>query len=83
MAKTTTMTVRLPESIKARLDRLASATDRSKSWLASDAITSYVEAHEWQIAEIEQGLREADAGDFASTDEVAAVFDRWSRSGEG
>ncbi len=83
MAKTTTMTVRLPEDVKARLDRLASATTRSKSWLASDAIASYVEAQEWQIAEIERGLHDADAGDFASSDEVAAVFDKWSRSGAG
>lgn len=72
------MTVRLPQEVKMRLDRLASATARSKSWLASEAIARYVETQEWQIAEIEQGVRDADAGDFASTDEVAAVFAKWS-----
>lgn len=75
---TTTITVRLPREVKTRLDRLASATDRSKSWLASDAIARYVETEEWQIAEIEQGVRDADAGDFASADEVAAVLAKWS-----
>ena len=78
MSKTTTMTVRLPEDVKERLDRLAGATARSKSWLASDAIARYVDVQEWQVAEIEQGIQEADAGDFASTDDVAAVFDKWS-----
>ena len=78
MSKTTTMTVRLPEEVKERLDRLAGATARSRSWLASDAIARYVDTQEWQIAEIERGIQEADAGDFATTDEVAAVFDKWS-----
>ena len=77
-ATTTTMTVRLPEDVKQRLDRLAQATARSRSWLAADAIAEYVQTQEWQIAEIEAGVREADAGDFASTDEVAAVFAKWS-----
>ena len=81
MPKTTTMTVRLAENVKARLDRLADATARSRSWLASEAIARYVEAEEWQIAEIEQGLRDADGGDFAGSDEVAAVFSKWSGAG--
>ena len=32
---------------------------------------------EWQIADIEQALREADAGDFASDEEVAVMFKTW------
>jgi predicted transcriptional regulator len=33
---------------------------------------------EEQIRQIEEGLREADAGDFASDEEVAAVFAKWT-----
>jgi RHH-type transcriptional regulator, rel operon repressor / antitoxin RelB len=40
----------------------------------TEAVSSDVENQEWQINEIEEGLREADAGDFASDEEVAAVF---------
>ena len=75
---TTTMTVRLPQEVKDSLDRLASATARSRSWLAADAISEYVAAQEWQLTEIEQGVREADAGDFASPEEVTSVFAKWS-----
>jgi predicted transcriptional regulator len=32
------------------------------------------EFQDWQIKQIEAGIREAEAGDFASDDEVAAVF---------
>ncbi len=71
------MTVRVPAEMKERLERLAEATSRSKSWLATDALGRYLELEEWQIAETQAGLREADAGDFASDAEVQAVFSRW------
>ncbi len=76
--ETSTMTVRLPNEIKRRLDKLAKATDRSKSWLAADAIRAYIEIQEWQIQEIKAGLEEADAGNFASDEEVRAVVKKWS-----
>ena len=50
------------------------------SWLVADAIRAYIELHEWQISEIEAGIREADAGEFASQAEVEAVFARWTRA---
>lgn len=74
----TTMTVRLDDDVKDRLDRLATATERSKSFLAAEAIREYVENIEWQIAEVRSALGEADAGDFASDAEVAALAARWS-----
>ena len=77
-AATTTMTVRLPEEVKERLDRLAETTARSKSWLAADAIVEYLRSQEWQVAEIGHAIQEADAGDFADAEEVAEVFTKWS-----
>jgi predicted transcriptional regulator len=78
---TNTMTIRLPAKIKSRLARLAKVTERSKSWLAADAIRTYLELQEWQIREIRAGVKEADAGDFASDAEVEAVFSRWRGNG--
>ncbi|MCU0775821.1 MAG: CopG family ribbon-helix-helix protein [Ideonella sp.] len=78
----TTMTVRLDPQLKHRLERLADATQRSKSFLAAEAIQAYVDNNEWQVAEIETALKEADAGDFASADEVAELGARWG-AGEG
>ena len=74
---TTTMTIRLEDEIKARLDALAEATQRSKSFLAAEAIRVYVESNEWQIGEIHAALIEADAGDFASEDDLAAMARKW------
>lgn len=73
----TTMTIRLEEEVKDRLDRLADSTNRSKSYLAAEAIRVYVETNEWQIAEVRAALKEADAGDFASDKEVAALAKKW------
>jgi RHH-type rel operon transcriptional repressor/antitoxin RelB len=73
----TTMTIRLDDEVKERLDHLADATHRSKSFLAAEAIRAYVEANEWQIGEVRAALKEADAEDFASDKEVAAVARKW------
>lgn len=73
----TTMTIRLDDEVKERLDRLAAATERSKSYLAAEAVRAYVEINEWQIAEVRAALKEADAGDFADDKEVTKLVRKW------
>ncbi len=66
-------TVRLDPEILHALDQLADRTERSRSWLIAKAVQDYVALNSWQMEKIETGLREADAGEFASEDEVARV----------
>ena len=73
----TTITVRLEDEVRDRLDQLAEATQRSKSFLAAEAIRAFVETNEWQVREIRAALKEADAGDFASDKDVAALSRKW------
>jgi RHH-type transcriptional regulator, rel operon repressor / antitoxin RelB len=73
------MTIRVDRKTKGRLEKLARAMERSKSYLAAEAIRAYVELNEWQIAEIKAALKEADAGDFASDKEVDRVVKKWRR----
>lgn len=77
----TTMTIRLEDQIKDRLDALAEATQRSRSFLAAEAIRGYVESNEWQIDEVRAALLEADAGDFASDGDVADLAHKWGAIG--
>ena len=77
MSQSTTMTIRLEPELKSRLDRLAAVTQRSKSFLAAEAVREFIELNEWQIQEINAALKEADEGDFASPAEEAAVFSKW------
>lgn len=75
---TTILTLRVPVDVKQQLDKLADATHRSKSWLAGEAIKQYLDLEAWQVGEIAQALKEADAGDFASDAEVAAVVEKYA-----
>ena len=73
----TAFTVRLPDETTERLDRLAEKLDRSRAYVAAQAIADYVAREEWQIAEIAKGLAAAERGEFATDEEVARVFDRY------
>ncbi len=73
------MTIRVDRKTKTRLEKLAKAMERSKSYVAAEAIRAYVELNEWQITEIRAALKEADAGDFGSEAEVEAVRRKWRR----
>ena len=74
----TTMTIRLESELKQRLDRLAEATRRSKSFLAAEALREFVELNEWQIQEIKDAIKEADEGDFASDQDVSNTLGKWN-----
>jgi predicted transcriptional regulator len=63
-------TVRLDDEILAELDLLAEKTDRSRSWLVTQAVQDYVALNAWQIGKIEAGIAAADRGDFASDQEM-------------
>jgi RHH-type rel operon transcriptional repressor/antitoxin RelB len=73
------MTIRVDRKTKVRLEKLAKAIDRTKSYVAAEAIRAYIELNEWQIEEIKAALKEADAGDFATEREAEAVMRKWRR----
>ncbi|MBE9040199.1 ribbon-helix-helix protein, CopG family [Oscillatoriales cyanobacterium LEGE 11467] len=70
------VTFRLDREKRAALDAIAASTDRNLSYVLNEAISLYLEIHQWHLAEIRQSLAEADAGDFASDAEVEAVFEK-------
>ena len=80
MSQSTTLSIRLEAGVKSRLDQLADATNRSKSFLAAEAIRAFVELNEWQIREIHAALREADAGEFAKSSAVDKVLGKWRKA---
>jgi len=77
MSNLTPFTVRVPEPLKEQVEQIAEAIDRPRSWVVQRAIESYVATEAWQIAEIKRGLEEANAGDFASEEEVNRAFAKW------
>ena len=79
MPASTVITLRLDSRLKKKLDKLADSTQRSRSFIAAEAIREYVELNEWQTEEIKKGIQEADAGDFASDQDVERVLRKWNR----
>jgi predicted transcriptional regulator len=75
----TVFTVRLPDDVARKLDALAEKLDRSRSYIAAQAIGDYVTRETWQLADIEAGLRAAERGDFATDVEVAATIAKFTR----
>ncbi len=71
------MSMRLPAALADQLGTLAEATGRTKSFLAVQAIQKFIDQEAWQVAEIQKGIAEADAGDFASDEEMAALDSKW------
>ncbi len=53
--------------------------NRTRFFVAAQAIQEYVSVNEWQINEIKKGLAEADAGDFATEEEMQQTIKRWTR----
>ena len=47
------MTIRVDRRTRARLAKLAKATERAESELLAEAIRSYVDVKEWQVESIE------------------------------
>jgi predicted transcriptional regulator len=58
----TTFTVRVEPTVKKRLERLAKSTGRSRSFLAAEAISEYLDINEWQVAGIKQAITSLDSG---------------------
>lgn len=72
-----TVTARLDDDSMQRLAKMAETTRHSRSWLVAEAVRNYLREEEWQIAAIDEGVKAADEGQFASRDEVKDAFARW------
>ena len=72
-----TISFRVEESKKDKIDMLANLQDRNRSYIINEALDTYLDLMDWQRRHIEEGVRQADAEDFAGDDEVAAAFGKW------
>ena len=86
MPVSTTMTIRVSPELKKKLDRIASATSRSRSFLAGEALAAYVDRELEIIDGIKRGMADAEAGRLVPHEEaMAEIFDviRKAETGKG
>ena len=79
---TETLSIRIDADTVKKLDALARRSKRSKSFLAAEAITAYVDAEAWQLGEIQAGLTDLDGGKTVSHDKVVKWMKSWGKRSE-
>ena len=79
----TLFSFQVDETTRSRLDRLAERRNLPPEEVAALALEEFVEREEWQIAEIEAAAKEANRGEFARDDEVAAVLSKYTAAPAG
>lgn len=77
-----TLSIGLDAETKDRLDALSKRARRSKSLLAAEAITAFVEAEEWQLGEIQKGIEDLDSGLTVGHGKAAKWLQSWGKPGE-
>lgn len=70
-----TISFRLPAVTKQRLEHLAKATKRSKTFVIEEAITNYLDLNEWQVQSILEGLNEIQTGQTISHETILAKWE--------
>lgn len=74
-----TISFRLDSDKVAALDALARSLDRHRTYLLSEAVSTYLDAQQWHIERIKAGIAAADAGKLVSHRKVKAMASRWRR----
>ncbi len=82
MAASTTLTIRVEQEVKDRLDDQAKKQRRSKSFIAAEAINGYLKVREWQEKRIVEALAAADGGQGATHQSVLDWIDAWDTDSE-
>lgn len=82
MNESVLISVRVSKDTANRLASLAESTERSKSYLAAQAIEEYLELNEWQIKAIEQAIESADRGELIEHSKIVEWVESWGTDKE-
>ena len=69
-------TLEIRSELKMQLDHLAEEINRSESDLANEAVTLFLAQHHRIIGHIQEGLAQAQRGEFVTDEEMEPFFAR-------
>jgi predicted transcriptional regulator len=75
----TTISFRIDQEKVEALDMLAEAVDRDRSYLLNEAVEAYLDVQQWQLAQIKESLKQADAGELIDHEKVRKMAAGWKR----
>jgi len=73
--ETVVLSIRVPAKVKARLEKLAKLSGRSKSWHAAEALDGYVRYQTPIVESIREAQAQGRRGEVTPHDEVFARLD--------
>jgi predicted transcriptional regulator len=71
-------TLEIRSDLKIQLDHLAEESHRSESELANEAVAQYLAQQRHISARIQEGLAQAQRGEFVTDEEMEAFFARYT-----
>lgn len=74
MSTNTVTSIRIADDLRARYDELARVTGQTRNDLIVEAMVQYIERELRDIALIQEGLAQAEAGETSTLDEVVERF---------
>jgi predicted transcriptional regulator len=74
-----TVSFRIDADKVSALDTLAEALDRDRSHLLNEAVAAYLETQRWQVEQIQESLKQADAGKLVPHSKVKQMAHKWRR----
>jgi predicted transcriptional regulator len=76
-AETVSTSFRASKDKIERIDAIAASMGRSRNWLLNKALDDILEHQAWFVAEVQKGVEAADKDEFASPEEVTALFNKY------
>lgn len=73
------ITLRVPEDILADIEKIAQASERSRSWVIVRALKYYLMAEGAEVLSIQRGLEDIEAGRSIDAEDLFAELDRMDR----
>lgn len=74
---TAAFTIRTDPDTLRRLDQLAKQLDRSRNYLANQALGEFLELQAWQIGKVKTGIAAAERGEFAADEGMERLFAKY------
>ncbi len=69
-----TITIRMDDETRRKLEIIATSMDRPRSYLINQAVHELIAQYEWQLREIDEGIEDANAGRLIDHD---VLLDKW------
>jgi predicted transcriptional regulator len=71
----TPISIRVPLDVLEKLDKIASAIDRPRSWICLRALRQYLADEGAEILDVQEGIAQLDRGESVPLDDVIAELE--------